>query len=279
MTHLIRISKMCIESLLLGFSGEIERMKRVWLVKLSVLIWYVSANFIVGYAQNAIDSPIKSREVSDGDGIPVLIKHLPDWENAQNRATYILNQNDLRNALGVRPALDLIEFESGTEAVTAPYDQGKLLLIEFSTPQASVDANSKINQQLAANAGSPPIYYRRIGNYNVFLFDGNDEAAANILFDQIKYEKNVQWLGEDPFYLKRAERALARGLSEVFIATVYVIVGGLGIAVLTGIGVGFLFYRWREQKRAGMKEFSDAGGMTRLNLDGFTPAPDRLPGD
>ena len=254
-------------------------MKRVWLVKLSVLIWYVSANFIVGYAQNAIDSPIKSREVSDGDGIPVLIKHLPDWENAQNRATYILNQNDLRNALGIRPALDLIEFASGTEAVTAPYDQGKLLLIEFSTPQASVDADSKINQQLAANAGSPPIYYRRIGNYNVFLFDGNDEAAANILFDQIKYEKNVQWLGEDPFYLKRAERALARGLSEVFIATVYVIVGGLGIAVLTGIGVGFLFYRWREQKRAGMKEFSDAGGMTRLNLDGFTPAPDRLPGD
>lgn len=251
-------------------------MYKVWFIKFSVLICCVLAVFTGVFAQNATDAPIKSREVSDGDGIPVLIKHLPDWENTRNRATYILNQNDLRNALGVRPALDLIEFESGTEAVTAPYEQGKLLLIEFSTPQASVDADAKINQQLAANAGNPPIFYRRIGNYNVFLFDGNDEAAANALFDQIKYEKNVQWLGEDPFYLKRAERTLARGLSEVFIATVYVIVGGLGLAALAGIGVGFLFYRWREQKRAVMKEFSDAGGMTRLNLDGFTPAPDRL---
>ena len=251
-------------------------MKRVWLVKFSILICCLLTIFTVSYAQNATDSPIKSREVSDGDGIPVLIKHLPDWENARNRATYILNQNDLRNALGVRPALNLIEFESGTEAVTAPYDQGKLLLVEFSTPQASVDADAKISQQLSVNAGVPPIFYRRIGNYNVFLFDGNDEAAANALFVQIKYEKNVQWLGEDPFYLKRAERALVKGLSEVFIATVYVIVGGLGLAALAGIGVGFLFYRWREKKRAVMKEFSDAGGMTRLNLDGFTPAPDRL---
>ena len=251
-------------------------MKRVWFIKFSILICFVFSGFIAGYAQNATDTPIKSREVSDGDGIPVLIKHLPDWENTRNRATYILNQNDLQNALGNRPGLDLIEFASGTEAVTAPYDQGKLLLIEFSTPQASLDADAKINQKLAENGQNPPIFYRRIGNYNVFLFDGNDEAAANTLFNQIKYEKNVQWLGEDPFYLKRAERTLARGLSEVFIATVYVIVGGLGLAALAGIGVGFLFFRWREQKRAVMKEFSDAGGMTRLNLDGFTPTPDRL---
>jgi hypothetical protein len=250
-------------------------MKRVWFTKFSILIGCILASCIAAYAQSATDMPIKSREVSD-DGIPVLIKHLPDWENARNRATYILNQNDLQNALGSRPGLNLIEFESGTEAVTAPYTQGKLLLIEFSTPQASVDADVKINQVLAENAGNPPIFYRRIGNYNVFLFDGNDEAAANALFDQIKYEKNVQWLGEDPFYLKRAERALVKGLSEVFIATVFVIVGGLGLSVLAGVGVGFLFYRRREQKRAGMEAFSDAGGMTRLNLDGLTPAPDRL---
>lgn len=250
-------------------------MKKIRLGQFSILICSLFLLINAVFAQTN-SAPIKSREVSDGDGIPVLIKHLPDWETAQNSATYILNRNDLQNALGSRPVFDLIEFESGTEAVTAPYNGGKLLIVEFSTPQASVDADGKINQQLTAGGGNSPTFYRRIGNYNVFLFDGNDESVANALFDQIKYEKNVQWLGEDPFYLKRAERAMARGLSEVFIATVFWIVGGLGIAILIGIGAGFLFYRWREQKRGAMKEFSDAGGMTRLNLDGFTPAPDRL---
>lgn len=251
-------------------------MRKIWLVKFLILIGCVFSATGGVYAQNNSAPPIKSREISDGDGIPVLTKHLPDWENARNRATYILNRNDLQNALGNQPVFDAIEFQSGTEAVIAPYEQGKLLIVEFSTPQASVDADAKIQQKLSANGQNAPIFYRRIGNYNVFLFDGGDETAANTLFDQIKYEKNVQWLGEDPFYYKRAERTLARGLSEVFIATVLWIVGGLGLAILAGIGAGFLFYRWREQKRGAMKEFSDAGGMTRLNLDGFTPAPDRL---
>lgn len=254
-------------------------MKKVWLTEFAILICCVFLAFSGVYAQNNAAPPIKSREVSDGDGIPVLTKHLPDWENIRNSATYILNRNDLQNALGNRPALDTIEFQSGTEAVTAPYDQGKLLIVEFSTPQASVDADAKITQALAQNPQNPPIYYRRIGNYNAFVFDSNDESAANDLLGQVKYEKNVQWLGEDPFYFKRAERTMARGLSEVFIATVLWIVGGLGLAIMAGIGVGFLFYRWREQQRVGMKEFSDAGGMTRLNLDGFTPSPDRLLND
>ena len=250
-------------------------MKNNRFAKFSLLICSIFILFNAVSAQ-INSAPIKSREISDGDGIPVLMKHLPDWENARNRASYILNRDDLQNALGNQPVFDAVEFQSGTEAVTAPYEQGKLLIVEFSTPQASVDADAKIQQKLAQNGNSSPIYYRRIGNYNVFLFDGSDENAANTLFDQIKYEKNVQWLGEDPFYYKRAERTLARGLSEVFIATVLWIVGSLGLAVLAGIGAGFLFYRWREQKRGAMKEFSDAGGMTRLNLDGFTPSPDRL---
>jgi hypothetical protein len=230
------------------------------------------------FAQENNSPQIRSREISDGDGIPVLIKHLPDWESARNRATYILNQNDLRNALGSRPVFDLIEFESGTEAVTAGYDAGKLLLIEYMTPQASVDADGKINQRLAEIEQNSPTVYRRIGNYNAFVFEAMDADAANALLDQIKYEKNVQWLGEDPFLLKRAERAIVVGLSEVFVATTLTIVGGLGLSVLAGIAVGFIFFRFREQKRAGMNAFSDAGGMTRLNLDGFTPqvAPDRL---
>lgn len=253
-------------------------MKNIWLFRISISICALFMLMGGSFAQNSSAPPIKSREVSDDDGIPVLIKHLPDWENARNRATYILNQNDLRNALGSREVFDLIEFESGTEAVTVDYDAGQLLLIEYMTPQASIDADGKINQRLAEGGQDQSVAYRRIGNYNVFVFEATDQRAANALLDGIKYEKNVQWLGEDPFLLKRAERAIVVGLSELFVATTLTIIGGLGLSVLAGIIVGVIFYRFREQKRAGMETFSDAGGMTRLNLDGFTPqtSPDRL---
>ena len=78
------------------------------------------------FAQEDSLKDVRSQEVSEDDGIPVLAKHLPDWENVRNGAIYILNADDLRKALGDRPVFDLIIFEGGTEAVTANYDAGKL---------------------------------------------------------------------------------------------------------------------------------------------------------
>lgn len=245
-----------------------------FLILVGAILLFTGSSF----AQNNSAAQAKSREVSEDDGIPVLTKHLPDWESALNRATYILNQSDLQNALGSRPVFDLIEFESGTEAVTAPYTEGKLLLIEYTTPQASVDADNRIKQRLAELGNDSSIVYRRIGNYNVFVFDATDQTAAGALVDQIKYEKNVQWLGEDPFMIRRAERAIVKGLSELFVTTVMAIVGGIGVAILMGFAVGIIYFRMSNQRRAQTAAFSDAGGMTRLNLDGFTPeiSADRL---
>ncbi len=246
-------------------------MRNTWFIRISIAICAVFISTSGIFAQNQAAPTIKSGEISDDEGIPVLIKHLPDWENARNRAVYILNQTDLQNALGSRGVLDLVDFEVGTEAVTADYDAGKLLIVEFMTPQSSIDADQKINERLAQVGNSQPIVYRRIGNYNVFVFDASNENAANTLLDGIKYEKSIQWLGEDPFLLKRAQRAVVQGISELFIATTLSIVVALGISVVAGTIVGFLFFYYRQQKRATIKEFSDAGGMTRLNLDGFTP--------
>lgn len=246
--------------------------------RLVISVFVLFSTFLGISAQQNAAPQIKSQEVSEIDGIPVIIKHLPDWENARNSATLITNAEELKNALGSRPIFDSIEFIGGTEAVTAPYAQGKLLIVEYATPQASADTDDKVKQKLAESQENPPVFYRRIGNYNVFLFDGTDEAAANTLFDQIKYEKTVQWLGEDPTLIQKAERAFVRGTASLFVSTVLAILLGLGLAVLTGIAVGIVFFRVREQKRAAMKEFSDAGGMTRLNLDQLTPeiAPNRL---
>lgn len=226
----------------------------------------LSLNFQT-FSQSDKLSQVKSQEVSDEDGIPVLIKHLPEWENVRNSAVLTHNVEGLRESLGERPIYDLIDFAGGTEAVTAPYPQGKLLIIEYTNPQSSTEMDVKTQARLAEIGQDRQIFYRRIGNYNAFVFDAPNETAANVLFDQIKYEKQVQWLGDDPFMMKRAERAIVGTLSEVFIATVLVIVLGIGFSVLGGLLVGFVYFRIRDQRRAGMEAFSDAGGMTRLNLD------------
>ena len=255
-------------------------MKKVLFVKF--LVFFCAVLFLTGeiHSQDKSLTGIKSQEVSEKEGIPVLVKHLPDWENARNRASYILNAEDLQKALGARSVLSLIDFTGGTEAVLAPYPQGKLLIVEFTTPQGSVDADNKIKQNLAQPGQNSPIFYRRIGNYNAFIFDGSDEAAANALLDQVKYQKDIQWLGEDPFAFKRAERAFIESTSSLFVSTTLAIVGGLGLSVLAGIIVGFAFYFMSVKKRAGMEAFSDAGGMTRLNLDGLSAqtSSDRLLG-
>jgi hypothetical protein len=219
----------------------------------------------------------KSQEVSEEDGVPVLIKHLPDWENARNRATYTNNVNDLRNALGERPVFEVIDFVGGTEAITAPYDAGKLLIVEYTNPQGSTEADVQITQKLLQNPQSPPVFYRRIGNYNAFVFDANDEAAANALLDQVKYEKMVQWLGEDPNYQKKYERYVGITMADVFVSTTIWILSGVGLAILTGVVIGLLFFRSRDRRRSAMAAFSDAGGMIRLNLDGLSAqTSDRL---
>jgi hypothetical protein len=224
---------------------------------------------------SGIFAQVKSQEVSDEDGIPVLIKHLPDWENARNRATYTNKTDDLRKALGERAVFDLLDFAGGTEAVAAPYDAGKLLIVEYTNPQSSIEADTQFKQRLAENPQTP-VVYRRIGNYNAFVFDPSSEEAANALLDQIQYQKTVQWLGEDPNAQQKAERFFAIRTADIFLSTTIWILSGLGIAILTGVGVGLVFFRMRDQQRSSMRAFSDAGGMTRLNLDELSEPSGRL---
>jgi hypothetical protein len=221
--------------------------------------------------------PSRAQEYSDGDEVPVLIKHLPDWQNVRSSTHLTHDVQSLKDALGDRPLLDLIDFTAGTEAVTAAYPAGKLLIVEYSTPQASVEADKAITALIAGDQGTA---YRRIGNYNVVVFDATDPAAAAALIDEVKYEKNIQWLGKNPFRIS-AERAFVLTTSDIFFSTLLVILIGIGLAIVGGLITGYTFFQLRERRRASMPTFTDAGGMTRLNLDGFTPdiVPERLLGE
>ena len=206
----------------------------------------------------------QSQEVSEVDGVPVLIKHLPDWESVRDQAKITNDIEEVRKDFGSPAVLSGLDLNGGAEAAYAPYGDSRLLLIEYPTPQGSVAADTAIQSSMGGSAG---VVYRRIGNYNVFVFGAADPVAAEALLGKIEYGKTVQWLGEDPFYLQKFERYIASTGRDVAISTVFFILGIFMTAILLGVATGFFYFRFRQIERANRTAYSDAGGLTRLNLD------------
>ncbi|MEO5858794.1 MAG: hypothetical protein ABIR33_07580 [Pyrinomonadaceae bacterium] len=223
---------------------------------LQILLLIVATASVFGQYQ--------SQEVSDVDGVPVLIKHLPDWESVKGQAKITNSVDEIRREFGNPAVLNAIDLNGGAEAAYAAYGDSRLLLIEYPTPQASLSADAAIQSAIGGSAG---VVYKRIGNYNAFVFGAADPAAAEALLGKIEYGKKVQWLGDDPFYLQKFERYVAQTGADVAVSTVFFILGIFATAILLGVGVGYVFFRIRENERAHRTAYSDAGGLTRLNLD------------
>ena len=229
----------------------------------------IAATFAVAQTQPAASQPVTEDET------PVLIKHLPNWETAGKNARYILTLDELKRNVVNQPIVDSVSFEGGTEAVAASYGQAQLVIVEFSTPQFSVENDQRIAakiQELKSQTQPVPTAYRRVGNYSVFVFNGSDEASANQLIDQVRYEKVVQWLGDDPNMADRLQRYFAQTSAGVLIAVLKS--SGLSLLACLAIGgvFGFLLFRQRRAQAAAV--FSDAGGSVRLNLDELTKTSD-----
>ena len=220
-----------------------------------------------------------AKPLDKGDGeIPVLIKHLPEWETKQHRTVYATSVKVLQDAVGNRPVLDVLNFAGGAEAVTALYGTSRLIIVEQTTPQLATDGDARITARIAElNAGGQlvPSAYRRVGNYLVFVFDAPDEAGAGQLIDKIAYEQVVQWLGNNPNWLIRAEREYRRSTAGAILAVFKA--SGLSLLICLGIGgiFGSIIFRRRRAQQATSEAYSDAGGMLRLNIDEMTPEIDR----
>ena len=211
-----------------------------------------------------------SINVSDPD-LPVLVKHLPNWESVQGAAVYIVKPEQLRSAIPNQPILNEISFDGGTEAVVANYGQSQLVIAEFTTPQLSIDNDSRIWTAIAdlKSKGQPaPTAYRRVGNYSVFVFNAPDEKTANALVDQVKYEQVVQWLGDDPHLYDRLQRYFAQTSAGVLVAVLKSSGLSLILCLAAGALIGTMMFRHRRAQKATM--YSDAGGSIRLNLDELT---------
>lgn len=224
--------------------------------------------FARGYAQTLEDADKQ---------IPVLVKHLPDWETAQDRAVYAVSLRSLQDSVGQQPVLDAINFDAGAEAVTAPYNDSRMVIVEHTTPQLSVSDDERIIArigELQAQGQPVPSAYRRVGNYSVFIFNAPDETAAAQLIDQVKYEQSVQWLGDNPLAWEYANRKYTQSAVSLILGIAKTI--GFFVVLCLGAGAvfgGMVFMRRRTQQTA-MEIYSDAGGMLRLNLDEMTPETD-----
>jgi hypothetical protein len=203
--------------------------------------------------------------------IPVLVKHLPDWETAQDRAIYATSQQSLEEATGRQPVFDAVSFNEGAEAVVADYDATRLVIVEYTTPQIAADEDARITERLSelrAEGQPSPSSYRRVGNYSVFVFNAPDEAKAAQLIDKVKWEQRIQWLGENPLLLARAEKQHTREAVSLILGIAKTI--GFFVALCLGGGAvfgGLFFLRRRAQRLAADGAYSDAGGMLRLNID------------
>jgi len=205
------------------------------------------------------------------DEIPVLVAHLPDSQNAQQHAVYAVNIDTLRNNVPNQPVLNVVSFDGGAEAVAANYGQPQLVIIEFTTPQFSIDNDQRIWTRIAelkAKGEPTPTAYRRVGNYSVFVFNAPDEKTANALVEQVKYEQVVQWLGDDPHLAERLQRYFTQTSAGVLVAVLKS--SGLSLILCLAIGglIGTMLFRHRRAQRAAA--YSDAGGSIRLNLDELT---------
>lgn len=209
--------------------------------------------------------------LSNGEGdIPVLVKHLPNWQKVEAQVTYAIDKDQLKAALPNQPALDGISFDGGTEAVIAPYGSARMVLVEFTTPQLATESDQSVVaaiQQLGSQGQPIPGVYRRVGNYSVFVFNAESEQAANQLVEQVQYEQVVQWLGDNPNWLKQAQKEYTETTLGVFVT----VVKTSGVAALICFGVGGFFgavlFARRRARQGNAGAYSDAGGMMRLNLD------------
>ena len=214
-----------------------------------------------------------------GEGeTPVLLRHLPDWSNAQKRAVFFTNIKSAQSIARDQPVLSFLDTAGGdADAVLAEYGQTKMLLVEFNTPQLAGDNDRMIAwkiRELKSQNQQAPTAYRRVGNYAVFVFNAESEQAANKLIEQVKYEQVVQWLGDNPYWLKEAEKRYAETTLGVLVAVVKA--SGLTIVACFGLGglIGGILFTRRRARQTAADAFSDAGGMLRLNLDEITPQAD-----
>lgn len=229
-----------------------------------------------------IESLTKEFEGHDS-ALPPLTQHLPKSGKRAEGEVYLVGPKALANHPRFGFLKDSVNFEGGTEAVTAEYEQAEtplgLLLLEFHTPQLATDGYTKL-AVFKASLSEPAlsqIAIKRIGNYVAIATPVKEVKTADLILGEIKYTAVVHWEGKTysaiPLEYRPPDAAALEEASEtalVLLRTFYWIGLMLALAAIFGVcaGSGFFYWRRYQRRKAGFDNlFSDAGGTIRLNLD------------
>jgi hypothetical protein len=195
--------------------------------------------------------------------LPTIIESLPP-SPAPSAIRYFLGPESLGAYAGF--GYGMWDFSGRAEAAAAEYKGGgKLIIIEYHTPQLAYDAMWRAEKYLRSvgQAERDQILLRREGNYILIAAGFSDRGLAEQLMSSVKYPYTVKWLRnpllptEDPFYSQKA--------AQVLLSTFAIIGLGMALAVIFGAAFGAaVFLKRRKQLR---QVFSDAGGMLRLDLE------------
>jgi hypothetical protein len=195
--------------------------------------------------------------------LPTIINSLP-LSPPPSSTRYFLGPESLSAYAGFGPGM--WDFSGRAEAAAAEYGAGgKLIIVEYHTPQLAYDAMWRVEKYLGslAQAERDKILLKREGNYIVVATGFSDRGMAQQLMSAVKYPYTVKWLRnpllptEDPFYSQKA--------AEVLLSTFAIIGLGMALAIISGAAFGAaVFLKRRKRLR---QVFSDAGGMLRLDLE------------
>lgn len=212
--------------------------------------------------------------------VPSLPSYLPPGF-APSTVHYAIGPTAYSLRGGILP-LGAIDFSHDAEVVSAHYatkgGQGMLTLIEYPTPQISIQAEKALNALLkgarpAALKGSSPLSLavRRSGPIVAVTSGGFSAPEAQALLEKVKYHAEVTWSrpqsGESE--VKRA----AEMLIGIAYLTVILIVCALVIAAFLGGGRVL----WRVARGKPMSSVYEEDFIS-LNLSGWNPrTPQKLP--
>ncbi len=240
-----------------------------------------------GLEQTELESVVSQlqKDLPSASESPLLPTYLPDANKIANSEKYLIGPEAVARIPAISDLKDAIDFTGGTRAAMAEYNNGggkmNILLVEFQSPQFAVDGLAKMQEHfksLSQDEQKKRIL-RRVGNYAVEAVNVSDPIAAEELLKQIKYMVRVHWEGKNvsdiPIPFRPPDPAAVREAIQTgqFIIATFYWIGVLVVgAMATGIFAGGAFFYWRraQRRKLGLDgTFTDAGGMTRLNLDDY----------
>jgi len=250
--------------------------------------YYVTVTDISG---RGIDSNslrnLHERFRTDPADEPPLPSHMPSRDQIAGSSVYVVGPEGLGRVDAFKDLTGVVSFAGGVEAAASSYKKGEqamqLLIMEFHTPQMSVDAEGRLKSHIDSLSPEDKAHrqLRRIGNYLAEVV--GDPRLADGLLSQIRYNPKVYWEGKRLSAIPLAYRPPdAAALEEAAKTAQFLLQTFYGIGVMTfsaialGIVTGGVFFYWRRyrRRRLGLDQyFSDAGGTVRLNLDGYLLAP------